>query len=345
MRQSENDLRVESAEFARLDSLVASLNPRHLPTRQAPVLDNDAPGRLAALWQGIGISAATVRTGQRTSLSATESRKIMAEIFEEWFDSIPLRDRWGVDADDHGAAWERLPTRFRVVEAAGPLRDMASSLKEVVVTDESADDDDPPVLVVLQSGKPVFRWHDSYVQWQVWTLLRRLIAHRSAAFDARSGITGSPVLPTVYPWLEQLAEGVWRLSEPGLLRTDTRPAVPDEVFYRSPSDYFAYARSLEDHELAWLHPPGPGKLTVSRTTGSLDLDGPEYRRVPRERPAPFDTAMEAIGRLDGANVWIRTHENADHASVFCASEDRETIGQALAELGERVIEDATREVR
>jgi hypothetical protein len=334
--------RLERAEFERLDALIAELHPRHSATRRTPSLDPDAPRRLAALWRAIGVSEATTPPGPRTSLDAAESRRIMAEIFEEWFDSVRLRDRWGVDPDDHRAAWQRLPARFRVVAAAGPLRDMASVLGEVALTDESADGDDPPVVVIRHDGKPEIRWHHSYVQWQVWTLLRRLVTHRSTGFDSRSGLTGTPVLPSVYPYLEQLAEGVWRLREPGLLRTDSRPADPDQVCYRSPSCYFAYARGLGDDQLGWLRPPGPGRLIVS--AGSLDLQGPGYRLVPRQQPAGFRPSVEAIGRLGGADVWLQKY-NDDEAVLSCAAEDRETIRHALAGMGERVLRDETKEER
>ncbi|WP_371493638.1 hypothetical protein OG871_01205 [Kitasatospora sp. NBC_00374] len=336
MDRSDDD---ERAEFARLDALLTELHPRHGATRRAAAPAADVPRRLAALWQGIGVSEVTVAPGTRTSTGTAESRRIMTEVFEEWFDDAERRDRWGVEADDHGPAWARLGRRFRVLAARGPRSELAAVLDEVAVTDESAGQDDPPVVVVRSDGRPVHRWHGSAVEWQIWHILQRAALHRSARFDPRCGLTGEPVLPSVYPWLEVLGDGVWRLSEPGPARQDVRPALPELLVFRSPAHYFALARSVDDATLARLHPPGPGRLIV--TAAVLDLDGTDVRRVPRDRRTPFDRTVEAIGRIDGADVWIESL--GDQAVLHCDPRHRTAVGQELTRLGGRVIRDETRE--
>jgi hypothetical protein len=188
------------------------------------------------------------------------------------------------------------------------------------------------VKVVRSDGSPLVLWHTSYVEWAIWTLLRRVTAFRAAQFDPRSGLAGPAILAPAYARLEELAEDVWRMREPGFSRTDARPADPDMLLYRSMTRYFEFARSLPDAALARLNPPASAHFVVDAPDFDLDLHGFRVFEPSQDPGGPLRDRY-ALGRLDGADAWVETTSSVPEVLVRFNPQDEARVRGWLEERG------------
>lgn len=64
---------------------------------------------------------------------------------------------------------------------------------------------------------------DSYVEWLVWELLATVTRSRHASYNTHSGIRGKRTLPSLYPRIERLGEGVYWHPSPWMCTSTATP--------------------------------------------------------------------------------------------------------------------------
>lgn len=301
MTATRNDALIE------LDELSSELCPRHRTTKNAVELEPDAPERMRRVWEALGDSEATARL---RVLRREESRAALERVFSDWAAEPRSLTAWNAKGDTK-AYFDVLPARYRLVLARSD---------EVVITDETGTTDDPPVLVMRKTVSPIVTECASYVPWLIWELLRTVTVSRRSRYNRHSEIRGERVLCGLYPQMERLAEGVYWMAMPELLRTDVVPQSRSPIFYRTLGDYFRWVLGLSEDEIRFAWAPEEAMVFVISPPGPWDL----WKQTPEgfRRFHPTDgvgkvqeNAWEAVGRVGDVFLWLHLRKRSKELLV------------------------------
>jgi hypothetical protein len=311
---------IRDEDLAALDELVAELCPHHRVTRRPIELEPDAPERMRRLWAVLGHSHATAKL---RPLTRAESRAALEQIFADWYAEPRSRSVWAPEGGPE-AYFAALPERCRLLR---PGRD------EIDLTDETGAVDDPPVLVMRKRRPPIITERRSYVEWLIWELVTTVTRSRWARYDGHSGIRGERLVPSLYPTLERLGEGVYRIRMPEHLRTDSIPAYPDVVVYPTLGHYFRWVLALPDEQLRFVNAPEAMTFEV-RLPGAWDLteaapDG--FRRFhPMDNGRVREDFWEAVGQIGDVYLWLFMSARSDELFVSFDPRKEDEVRAILA---------------
>lgn len=241
---------------------------------------------------------------------------MFAQVFADWFAEPISRNVWSVDGgpEDYFAA---LPARYRLPYERS---DTSIFADEITFVDEAEAVDDPPMLVMRKSQPPIIAESRSYVEWLVWSLLSEVTWSRHATYiKQRSGIQGERILPSLYPQIERLGEGIYWMRMFDYLREDVVPTEQSRLFYRTLEDYFRWLLALSDELLLFARPPEARALLVS-PPGAWDLSRGAPDGFRRFRSVGWNgevnpRSWRAVGRVGDVYLWLHMWEGEEDLTV------------------------------
>ena len=274
-------------------------------------MEPDAPAAMRRLWSVLGDSHATAKY---RPVRREESRETFARVFADWFAEPISRNVWSVD-DSPEAYFTALPARYRLAFRSSNPGD------EIEFMDETEDVDDPPVLVMRKAEPPIIAEARSYVEWLVWRLLSEVSWSRyTKYYKQHSGIQGERILPSLYPQLERLGDGVYWMRIYDYLRTDAIPVDQSMLFYRTLEDYFRWLLTLSDEHLPVAQAPKRAMKFVVSSPGAWDVtrgvpDGFRRFRLVDGSGTLNNYNWRAVGRIGDVYLWLDTW-GGDELTVY-----------------------------
>src|SRR4051794_31242382 len=114
--------------FQKFANLLGELCPEHRDVQ--PWVDRpDLATEVRDLWSCVGLSRLSAKYAPRET-PAAELERFVA-VFEDWFESAIVRDRWGLEPKDEPVPWRFLPPAPRLLEQSGNRILIASDVGDV----------------------------------------------------------------------------------------------------------------------------------------------------------------------------------------------------------------------
>lgn len=309
----------------RFVGVLEAVCPRYRQGRQPFVLEPDAPRTLAAFFDAVGFSDAIGAGGptpQTWRPTREASREWMHQSFRDWFGgSVEVRDEWGVEHDDFGAAWKRLPSSFRIL-----LPDSRAPL----ITDESTAAEDPPLLELNLARARLQPCPERATERLIRATMSRVMSRRASG-PVNLNPEGEAMLAPVFPGLYRLAEGIWGMAPaPG---ADARePGKLNDLFYDTFERYIEFVLNQPEERLPHFFGP-EGDLFMLKSPPGLDpetLTVPGFRRFSNRTTGIVKQSwFQAVGRIEGMGVWIQRLKNVRTVDIIVDRANREAMKQWL----------------
>jgi hypothetical protein len=311
---------MDESTFVAFSELLRELSEEHTGAREWSDRA-DLPMAVRAFWRQVGSSPLSAPLAPRES--ASTDLALFEAVFDDWFDSALLRDRWAIGPGDESAPLHVLPPAARLLFARGDDLLVASEVEP------------EPRLWTLSSRAPkLTAVASSYFTWCMHTLLYRGTRLNVAACSAPVPDASSSLLPIP---IARVGEGVYRLL-PIPPATSSKNA--GSALFRNVACYVRFVLSLTpEARMYWAAPSGASVVYRSTKKFPLTPVAPEgYPGFERLALPGSHGGPSLLGRLGERWVWVTGGGPPDQQVVArCDASDLESVGATLASLGAKVL--------